>query len=228
MDDRMIVPRPPDSIVFDADGTCIFRGSVYDALPHVRAAVGRKLVAALGDEDPPKSLIPAITALTSGEPFLAAIPKLAGPATGSDKEVATAAKTLYTAILAPAEERLISVRSRAKADPLGAYVAAETLAADFKGTPVGTNASRLAMGLRSNRDVQRELAARKMLDQMRKLDGFLSAQRGGFDPNDPAFQVRNAPTLRQMLALLTEMKKKFPTTPATTEASRIAGEYGIE
>lgn len=227
-DDRLIIPRPPDALIFDADGTCLFRGSGYDALPHARAAVGRKLVDTLGEDDPPKTLLPAIAALTSGEPFLAAIPKLAGPATSADTEAATAAKKLYTAILAPAEERLTVIRGLAKNEPLPAFIAAESLAADFQGTNVGTQAHRLVMGLRSHRDVQRELVARKMLDQVRKLDGVLSAQRGGFDPTDPNFQARNAPILRQLALRLAEMKKKYPSTPATATATRIAGEYGIE
>ncbi|MCZ2343933.1 MAG: hypothetical protein LC104_19360 [Bacteroidales bacterium] len=227
-EDRLIIPRPPDTIVFDEDGTCLFRGSGYDALPHVRAAVGRKLVAALGEEEPPQALRPALAALTSGELFLTAIPKLAGPATSSDTAAATAAKKLYTAILAPAEQRLTKIREMTKSDPLTAWIAAEALATDFKGTSVGTQAGRLAMGLRSNRDVQRELAARKMLEHVRKLDGILSTQRGGFDPTDSGFQTRNLPTLRQLGQLLAEMKKKYPTAPATQEAARIATEYGIE
>ena len=224
-DDRMIIPKPPHALVFDPDGTCVFRGNGYDAINHARAAVGRKLVARHIDGEPPTVFAPAVAALTSGGSLLAAIPKLAKPANGSDEDTAKIAKDIYAALTAPGEARLEVIRGLGKADPLAAFIKAEKLAQDFDGTSIGTTAGRMVSALKSKRPVMGELAARKYLAQVQKLDGFLSAQEGGFDPSGPAFQARNGQAFTQMNELITVMKKKYPTAPATAEAEAIVNEY---
>jgi len=225
---QFIILQPPQSLIFTPEGECVFRGSIYDAVTHARAAVGRKLVEELiGDDDPPPALMPAVTALTSGDSFLTAIPKLTGPASSSDPEITAMAKKLYAAILEPGETRLAAARAQSKTEPLQAFIEAEKLTASYKGTPLASKALSLANGLRNQRSVAHEIAARKSLEQIRKLDGFLSTQQGGFEPRDPAFQFRNAATLRQLQGLIQEMRKKYPDAPATQQALEIAREYGL-
>jgi hypothetical protein len=218
--------RPPHVLLFGPDGTCIFRGSGYDVLPHARAAVGRMILARIGTGDHPKGIAPVADALTDGRPFPDAMAKLAPLVSSRDTETATAAKSIQAALLAPGQEALTEAQRLAKTDPLGAFVLAEPLPRTYKGTSIEAKASALLVSVRQTNAVGVELRARVVLEQIRKLDAALSGQAGSFAPTDPQFQARNAPALAQMRRLVEQMRKNYPRAPATNAAEKICRQYG--
>ena len=216
---------PPQCLVFAADGTCVFRGSAYDALPHARAAVARKLLAAAGGAEPSKAFKPAADALTGGDPLTAAIPKVAAAA--AQPGTAAEAKPVLAALTGPANEALAEAQKGAKASPLASFLAAERLAVMYKGTAIAAKADALRQALRSAKPVQEEMKARKVLVQLQQVDATLAGQPGSTEPNEREFQERFRPTLDQMKATLDGMKKKYPSAPATADAERLCKIYGV-
>lgn len=224
---QMSTQLAPHALVFDADGKCVFRGSGYDALPHARAAVARKLVADLATDAPPKALAKATDALANGEPFLDAVALLAPHLASKDADTAAAAKALHAALLAPAVDALGEAQKLRKTDPLTAFLAAEKLAAGYKGTPPGTKAGELATELRSDKAVAAELRARKLFEDVAKCEKTLDGQPGSFDPTAAQFRFANADTLKQLKTAVEKLRKQYPTAKVTAEADRIAATYGV-
>jgi hypothetical protein len=226
--DRLRSERPPHAMAFGPDGTCVFRGSAYDALPHARAAVGRAMLAAVGTAERPKGIDDVAEALTDGRPLLDVLPMLAALVRSTDPDTAAAAKSLQTSLLAPGQESLAEAQRLAKTDPVAAFVLAEPLPGRFKGTPIEAKAAALLVGVRQTNAVGVELRARVVLDRVKKLDSALSGRPGSFNPTDPGFQARNAPLLAQMRRLLDQMRKYHPSARATAEAEKIGKEYGVK
>ncbi len=222
---RMVTQRAPHALVFDAAGACVFRGSLYDAAPHVRAAVGRKILADLGKTDAAGIAKPA-EALTGGEPLAAAAAKFVPLTSSPDADTAADAKAVLAAILAPAAADLAEIEKVRKADPVAAFALAERVAAGFKGTAPGTKAADLVLTLRNVPAVQTELKARKALEDVAKMDGKLSALPGGFDPGNPRFRSENAAAIKQLRAAVEKLQKQYPNTRAAAEAEKLARPYG--
>lgn len=223
--DRASTQPSPHALVFDADGTCIFRGSTFDALPHMRAAVARKLLADL--EDPPAGLAKATDALTGGEPLLDALPKLTALFSSTDPATASAAKSLHAKLLAPATDALADATAKKKTEPVAAYFAAERIAASYKGTPVAAKANALAQSLAGDPAVDKELRARRAAEPIFRVEKALSGSAGSFDPTSQRFQVENAAALNQMRAAIEKLRKQFPGTRALADAEKAARPYGI-
>jgi hypothetical protein len=220
--------RPPHVLLLDADGTCVFRGSGYEVLPHARAAVGRMILAGIGIKEHPKGIAPVTDALTDGRPFLDVLEKLTPLVSSRDAETAAAAKSIQTTLLAPGQEALAEAQRLAKTDPLGAFVLAEPLPRKYKGTPIEAKASALLVSVKQTNAVGVELRARVVLEQVKKLDAALSGQAGSFAPTDPQFQARNAPALAQMRKLVDQMRRNYPKAPATAAAGKVARSYGVQ
>ena len=225
--DTLRSEKPPHALLFDPDGTCVFRGSAYDALPHARAAVGRSLLAKLDREEHPKPFAPVAEALTDGRPLLDALPKLAPLAGSKDADTAAAAKALHAALTAPGQEALAEAQKLAKTDPVAAFLLVEKVPATYKGTALEAKAGALVQSLRQTAAVSAELKARTMLDQIKKLDAALSAQPGAFNPTDPQFQARNAASIAQMKRVFDQMRKAHPKARATEQAEKIGRRYGV-
>lgn len=218
--------KPSHTLVFDADGTCVFRGSGHDAAPHVRAAVGRQMVAKAISGDTPKSLKPVTDALVSGQPPLDAVARLYPLALSSDKEVAAPAKELLVALTAPGQKALDEAKKLTKTDPVGAFLLLEGHAGKYKGSAVGDKIAESISSLKLETAVAAELKARSALEPIKKLDAALSAQSGAFDPTSAAFQQKNAAPIAELKAAVEQMKKKHPKAKATEQAEAIAKKYG--
>jgi hypothetical protein len=66
------------------------------------------------------------------------------------------------------------------------------------------------------------------LAQVVKAETYLRGQPGSFDPTDTQFQARHRAAIAQMQASVEQLRKQYPTSRATAEATRIAREFGIE
>jgi hypothetical protein len=223
---RYVGRKPSHTLVFDADGKCVFRGTGHDAAPHARAAVGRHLLAKLFKADPPKGLAPVADALTSGKPLLEVLPKLNGLTTSSDTDTASGAKQLMATLCAPAVAKLDEAKKLAKADQVAAFLLLEDLPSKYRGCPTGERLGAAVDGLRNTIPVGAELKARTALEAILKMDAALQAQPGGFEPSSPTFRQRNAAGIAQLRAAVEAMRKKHPTAKATERAEKVLQGYG--
>lgn len=218
----------PHAILFDTDGKCLFRGSIFQAETFVRTAVGRALLDKLGDED---DLGPAfqgiVKSIDAGQGPLAIVPRAQSLSLDKNPEVAARGKELLELLLAPALASIDAVKAKKDTEPYEAYQTAERLAATYARTQVGTRANELMNSLRFSRAVQLELNARPTLTTFRKQATALSAQPGGFSPKEPQFQVRNAAALNQLRTTLETLRKRYAGSQALAEAEATAREFGI-
>jgi hypothetical protein len=218
--------RGPHTLVFDADGTCVFRGSGHDALPHARAAVGRQMVFKAVSGETPKALKPITEVLLGGQPPQEVLPKLYPLALSSDKTVAEPAKELLIALTAPGQKALDEAKKLTKTDPVGAFILLEGHAGKYKGTPVGEKIASAVDNLKLETPVAAELKARTAFEPIRKLDTALMAQPGAFDPTSNDFQQKNGRAILELRAAVEAMKKKHPKAKATEQAEALAKKYG--
>ncbi len=218
---------PPQTLVFNAAGQCVFRGSGFDAEKPVRAAVGAKLLAELGDGELPPAFKPVADAFAAGTSPLGVLPKLTPLLASADAATKASALALQTRILAPLKDQLTAVEKDIAAAPLDAFLAAEKLAVSAKGTPVATKATAIVEKVRGRPEVTAELRARPLLAPVVKLHAQLLAQEGGFEPTSPRFQAKHTAALVQLQRMVADLKAKHPKSRALTEAVKLAAELGI-
>ncbi len=214
------------ALVFDADGTCVFRGSGHEAAPHARAAFARHLIGKATGGEVPKALQPTAEALLAGRPPHEQLAKLYPLAISSDKVVAGPAKEILVTFTAPGQKALEEAKKQAKADPLGAFLLLEPHAGRYKGTAVGDNIAGTLENLKREPAVVAETRARAALEPIKKLDAALSGQAGAFDPTAAAFQQKHARSILELGLAVEAMKKKHPKAKATEQAEAIARKYG--
>lgn len=221
-------PPGGHAMVFGPDGKCVYRGSAYDADEPVRAAIGKLLLSSIfGADAAPKTFKPIEDAFATGGSPVAAYSKVAALLGSSDPDTKAAAKKLADLILAPGQKAFDAAQAIAKTDPVGAFVAAEKIAAGFKNTPVAAKANTLIEKLRSNNAVGAELKARKLAAEVERVAGKLRGQEGSFNPSDPVFQRNNQQALDLMKTLIGNLRKQYPTARATAQAEVAGREFGL-
>lgn len=218
----------PHCMLFDHTGKCLFRGSPTAVETQLRNAVGKSLADSLTSAQS-KAVAPLLEALKKGQPPMAVLQRAVPLQKATDTSTASDAKLLVSTLTASAQKKVEAAESQMKDDPLGAYNRLERVPLDFKGTPVATKANDLLTNLKKDKTVAAELKARPSLDSIKKLDTLLSqqAQASKVDPKDPNFLRVAAPVLTKMRGTLQQMKKSFPESKATEEASVIAEKYGV-
>ncbi|MDY3556953.1 hypothetical protein R5W24_006132 [Gemmata sp. JC717] len=215
-------------LVFDTAGKCVHRGSAYDADEPVRAAVGKALLATAVGDDVPRAFKPVADAFAAGATPVAVIPKLIPLLTSADEATKTAAKKLHDRIMAPGQKVFDGARAGAKTDPLGSFLAAERVAADFKATPLGPKATALLTNLRGDKAVAAELKARAQAAEIEKTATKLRGQEGSFDPAAAEFQAKHKAALTQLKSQLDQLRKQHPNARATADAEKAAREFGVQ
>jgi hypothetical protein len=226
-EERPVNQKPPLTLVFDADGHCIYRASGFSAGPAIRTAIGQKLLKSLADEELPKAFKPVVDAINGGAAPLAVLPKLSPLVTSSDEPTKKVAVKLQEAILAPGKAKLAEIEANVKDDPVDAFYAAEELALAMKGTPIASKANAIVEKLRGKNEIVAEMRARPSLAAIQKLHAQLMAQEGAFEPTSPRFQSRNAASINQLERMIAEMKTKHGKTRAYTLAAKLGHELGL-
>jgi hypothetical protein len=223
---QFVGQKASHTLVFAADGTCVFRGSGHDALPHARAAVGQGFAAKLAAGIQAKPMQPLTDILVSGQPVTDVLPKLTAVSRSSDEAASKRAKELLDTLTAPGQKALDEAKTLAKTDQVAAFILLEPLPVRFRGSPVGEKLSAAVDGLKNTIPVAAELKARTTFEPIKKLDAQIQAQPGGFNPADPAFRQRNAVSIAQLKAAVEQMKKKHPKAKATEQAEKLLQVYG--
>lgn len=220
--------KPGHGILFAASGECLFRGAIDDATIYLREALGQRLVDSLALTEVPKSLKPAIDALSAGESLVAVAVKAQPFITSSDPFLAEPARKLVTVITEPATKAMEAAIANRNSDPLESFIVAERIAARFKGTSAGSKANTLANGLLATKEVQAELKARRDFEAVKKLETYLTSQAGSFEPRSASFQSKHGTSLVRLKEACELMRKKHPNAKVTQKAAAIAREYGVE
>ena len=220
--------RAGHAVLFDAAGQCVFRGQTDDATLYLKEAIGKRLATSIGLAEAPSQLKPAIDALKAGEPLAAVATKAQSFTTSSDAALADPAKKIVAAVTEPGVKLLAEATAMKKTAPLEAFLIAEQVAARFKGLSIAGKAAAMADGLRGEKTVLAEMAARRDFATVMKLETTLTSQAGAFEPKAPSFQAKNAALLRQLKDAVAVMKKKHQSTKSLENALAIAKEYGVE
>ena len=226
-EETRVSPEPPETLVFDAAGQCVYRGSGFDAAKPARAAVGARLLRDLGDAELPKAFKPVADAFAAGTSPLGVLPKLTPLLASADAPTKSLAGKLHARILAPLQEQLAAAEFDQKGAPLDSFVTAERLAAAAKGTPVAPKAAALAEKLRGTPEVAAEMKARALLAPVQKLHAQLMAQEGAGDATAPRFQAKNSAALTQLQRLVGDLRAKHPKSRALDRAVQLAAELGV-
>jgi hypothetical protein len=217
----------PVALVFDRDGSCVYRGSAFDAEEALRAAVGEALVARGGAESPPKGLAPVVEALQKGKSPSSVMPRLATLTRSPDADTAAAARVLLTTLTEGGRKAIDEAEALARDDPVAAFLRVERVPTVYRETAVAAKANDLITRLKTDRAVATELRARTGLATVKKLDTELRGRPGSFDPSSEKFRKDNALLLRQLEDGVAQMKKSWPKARATEDACHIAEKYGL-
>jgi hypothetical protein len=222
---QFVGQKPSHTLVFDANGNCVFRGSGHDALAHARAAVGNIYAAQLGAGILDKPMKPLTDILVSGQPLSDVIPKLTAVSRSSDEAASKRANELLNQLTAPGKAVLEEAKILAKTDQLGAFLLLESEPQRYQGSPLAEKLTAALDGLKETPVVVAELKARSLFEPIRKLEGSLQALPGGFNPAETSFRQRHAATIGQLNIAVEELKKKYPKAKVTAQAIKLVQAY---
>jgi hypothetical protein len=217
----------PHCFLFDHTGKCLYSGSPDNADKQLRSAVGAALVEGL--EPQSKSVTGLATALKSGQPPPAILQRAVPLLKAKDPALAEEAKLLMDKICFVGRAQFDEADGMKETDPFAAYTALERLPAQYKGTPLGADATKLLTDLKKDKTVQAELKARPALTAIKTIDETLSkaAKTAKVDVSDVKFQRTNSATLAKLRTGILNMKKTHPDTKSTEQAVAIAEKYGL-
>jgi hypothetical protein len=218
----------PLCLVFNHEGTCVFRGSPFEAETPARVAVGKALVAATAKEHFEPMLAPLVESLQKGKPLATILPRLTSLTRFLNPKVSEEAKLLVEKVTAVGQKKLEEAEPLLKEQPVEAFLKLERLPTLYPDTPVATKASTLLARLRQTKEVAIELQARPTLNLVKRLDTELRSRPGAFDPTSAQFRQKNLLALRQLQFNLQKMQKSWPMTKAAEEAFRIGQRYGVD
>jgi hypothetical protein len=218
----------PQAMVFSAEGECLFKGSAFDAETTIRQVVGDAIVKRLEKSEFSDQVQPVIESLRKGTFPPTLVPKLSQLVGSSRMEVATEAKAIVSSITFEATKRLEEAEAIAKTEPVEALMKVENIPTVYKGTLLASKVEGFLGKLKTNsKSVNQELLARKILNQIRKLDTTLSGKPSSFDPTLAEFRNSNAATLSEIKKAIEQIRKAFPKTKATEEADRMGEYWGV-
>src|SRR5262245_12005610 len=218
----------PHALLYDHTGRCVFRGTLLDAEPYVRTAVGKAVLARVGKESFAKPAQPVVDLLEQGSPMPQVFAKLAEQLRATGKDAADELKELQTAMTDGGRKVLDAAAERAKDDPVGAFFDAERLPTAYRGTPLEKPAFDFVNKLKGNPKVGSELRARPSLEAIKKIDTQLSGRDLGFNPRLPEFRENNSILLKQLEDAVEKIRKAYPTARATEDAIRIAERWEVK
>ncbi|HJZ91195.1 MAG TPA: hypothetical protein VKE40_10000, partial [Gemmataceae bacterium] len=218
----------PHALLFDHTGRCVFRGSLLDAEPYVRIAVGKAVLARVGKESFGKAAQPVVELLEKGSPMLHVFAKLGEQSRATGKDAADELKELQAALTDGGKKALDAAVERAKDDPVGAFFDTERLPVAYRGTPLEKPAFDFVNKLKGNLKVGAELRARPSLEAIKKIDTQLSGRDLSFNPRLPEFKENNSVLLKQLEDAVEKMRKAYPTARATDDAVRIAERWEVK
>jgi hypothetical protein len=211
----------PNSYVYNADGSVKFLGPIDKGELKARIAVGQAIVSRAGERTYSKMLLPIADALKAGSPPGPLLNRLVGFKNDAD------AKALVDAICEPSAKELQELGERVESEPVNAYNDSQRISMQFKGTPLGTQASELFTKLKSDKKVAIELKAQPTLEKLQKVDEALEKKADG-EPINADFIRMNQTQVAQVRTISAQIQSSWPNSRAAAEAVDIAAKYGIQ
>ncbi|HJZ92598.1 MAG TPA: hypothetical protein VKE40_17105, partial [Gemmataceae bacterium] len=160
-------------------------------------------------------------------PPLPLLHKAALQTNSSDPTTAEEAKLLVAKLNDLAKRQFDQVDKLKETEPVAAYLKLQKVAADFKNTTPGRQATEKLTAMRRDRRMMAEVEAHKSLEAVRKIDKALAEAPGHDDPRATAFHKANAVALKQLQSSLRQMKRSWPEAKATQEALAVGEKYGV-
>lgn len=217
----------PHCMLFDHTGKCIYRGSPFQAqqavVTAVRAAPGAVL------EGRVLAKLPELNTLLRDESeFGAALKRARGMTANKDEALAAEATFVVEKLEAHGRRMLDEAASAKDADPAQAAELVQRCSAVFKGSDLGTEASKLAAAWRKDKKFQAAVKAGQQLTRLERMRAYVIDQLGG-QPDDPVTAEMAAavpPALKKQIAATAEgVERACPGSPMAQKAARIAGEF---
>jgi hypothetical protein len=218
----------PHCVVFDSEGTCVFRGTPFEAETVIRATLNKSILADVKKESYLPVIAPVVKQMEAGEPTPAMMKKLVQINQTGGGAVVDESKAVLEQFVRYGREQIKEAEGQLKTDPVAAYLSLDRIATVFKGTSLASKATQHIDGnLRSNKSVLAEMRAKPTMESIRKLDVTLTGRPGSFDPSLPRFQSENGASLSQLKEQVEKVKKQAPGTKALEEALLIAEKYQV-
>ena len=127
------------------------------------------LVAGAGREKWSPSLEGIVKDLKAGKPPATILPRVAA-LRNSTGEAGEDAKALLASMTAAGRKKLDEANEKKASEPLEAFLLIEKAPAAYKGSPLATEVNELLSKLKADKAVRAELAARPVLEVVKKLD----------------------------------------------------------
>lgn len=217
----------PHCMLFDHTGKCVYRGSPFRAQEAVIAAVKAAPGAIL--EGRTLAKLPEFNLLLRDEGQFATVLKRArGLCSHKDPETAAEAAFVIEKLEARGRAMLDEAVSAKDADPPRAADLVQRCAVVFKGSEIGTEATKLNNSWRKDRQFQAAVKAGHQLVKLERIRAYVLDQLGGQpdDPISPQMAAEIPSGLKgQVRTLAQGIAKACPGSPLADKAAAIAAEF---
>lgn len=217
----------PHCMLFDHTGKCVYRGSPFQAQEAVAAAVKAAPGAIL--EGRTLTKLPELNLLLRDEGQFATVLKRArGLESHKDAETAAEATFVVERLEARGRAMLDEAVSAKESDPARAAALVQRSSVLFKGSEIGTEAAKLNVQWRKDKQFQAAVKAGEQLMKLERMRAYVLDQLGGQpdEPLSPQMAAAIPPGLkRQARSLAQGIEKACPGSPLAAKAAAIAAEF---
>ncbi len=216
----------PHCMLFDHTGTCVYRGSPFNAQDAVVAAVKAAPGSILEGHTLVK--LPEFNALLRDESqFATVLKKARGLTSSGDAEMAEEAKFVVEKIEAYGQRLLAEARSGKEADPARAAENVQRCVVLFKGSEIGTEAAKLNGEWKKDRKFQASVKAGQQLAKLERMRDYIFEQMEvDADATLTAEQAAKIPAAMrsQIRSVAQGIGKACPESALAEKAAAIAAE----
>lgn len=216
----------PHCMLFDHTGTCIYRGSPFNAQEAVVAAVKAAPGSIL--EGRTLTTLPELNTLLRDErQFATVLKKARSLASSGDAETADEATFVVEKIEAYGRRLLDEARADKKTNPARAAESVQRCSVLFKGSEIGTDAAKLNGEWKKDRQFQATVKAGQQLAKLEQMRDFVRGELGV--DADAMVSVEQAATIppalkTQIRSLAQGIGKSCPGSSLADKAAAIAAE----
>ena len=220
--------RPPHALVYDHMGKCIFRGPPLDAERYMHIAVGKSILAKVGQELSSKLARSVADLLAQGMPMKEVLAKLHTQQIAAPSASAAELKLLDTALVSYALQVLDDAQAKEKPTPSPLISRPSDCLRHSVELRLERTRTRFLDKVQNKFAVEKERNARAALKSFDAAQKELSGKDGYFDPGAPRFQANNKVQLDKLKLSLERYRSQYGKTCAWDDALRIAEKWALE
>jgi hypothetical protein len=219
---------PPQTVIFDHTGKCVFRGRSIDEAEKELVKAMRMISRPVLDGIKFKKLRSAPSDFRRGVAPHKMLADLRKGIESNDKTRAAESQLVLDKIIQHAASLLEDAKALQSQDPYESLRVLKRLQADFKGTPPADEAASLETEYMKDARFQDRVRARILLINLHDLEVKLrpvrASARGVITQTN---KRNNARILNKMKPLLAKILTSYPSTPEVLEAQQMAKRYGL-